>query len=81
MQAHEPSNRVIQGLDPAVLFGKGFDLACADLVTARYHSHVGHLRKSKITLHDAYKNHKSRVTIETLLFLADFNESFLVMAE
>lgn len=32
MQEHEPSNRVIQGLDPAVLYGKGFDLGCADLV-------------------------------------------------
>ena len=32
VQEHEPINRVIQGLDPAVLFGKGFDLGCADLV-------------------------------------------------
>lgn len=32
MQEHESSIRVIQGLDPAVLFGKGFNLGCADLV-------------------------------------------------
>lgn len=32
MQEHEPSNRVIQGFDPAVLFGKGFNVGCADLI-------------------------------------------------
>lgn len=32
MRAHESSKLQIQGFDPAVLFGRGFDVGCADLV-------------------------------------------------
>lgn len=32
MSEQEPRERALQGFDPAVLFGKGFNLGCADLV-------------------------------------------------
>jgi len=32
----EPRDHVLQGFDPAVIFGKGFDLGCADLVVGGF---------------------------------------------